>query len=289
MTLPLYANTSGSILQTAPELGLVSAQLLEEIDAAPALQSVDDRFGGRVFDEREPKYDGNQDAIIPLYDKPEVRTLLEQGGLRFERRVSEPTHTPYFASFVPDPERALACSQANDIPIRFVGEVSENGDTPAEVLEQILQAGFHPVSVASREYYAHDLRGYDHFLGVIAGGKPLIEWIVRYAPEADASMNLAEVYDRATSGITEILDTLFSRHGNPSIAIRSVLNLFKDRDHSTKSQLSGPMDTTDQARDLELRTILYEGLKRNGIHQPDLMPSRWQQLGRQALWALRRR
>ncbi len=263
----------GNILPTDAEMALVSKNLLAEIQKQPGLRQMGDEFGGRVF----------QFSDAQLYKLPEARQILEHGGYVFEQRMYKSGQI-YYQAFLPDPVRLLACCRANDVPIKFINDTDPvNEDIPDFVIRRVLESDkSHPVGVAGFYYYTHDLNGTDHFMTLVVGGRRLINWIVQNNP---AGSNLADVYDHATYYIQTALFALFA-NDDPSSQIREVTNIFRPDTHPAKYNIRRPMDEDDQRRANELRSILYEGLQRLGIHRPELISpptTRWQRLGRRLL------
>ena len=239
---------------TSPELVLVSDGLMHEIEARPGLSYVDDEFGGRTFpDDGKFGYDNN----------PEMRKILGFGGVTFEERTD--AGGTYLGARLPDPERLLACCEANDIPIKFLASTDPDGDIPWDDFADAVRAGDGPVGVDNLPFYMHDLAGEIHFPAVIVGGRPLLEWIVKNAPKDE---HLAAVYDLITPDITSMLEKLFSSSSTASsidAAARKVLNRFKAKSDPTKNDFERPMSDTERAMSNELRTILYNGLERRGF------------------------
>lgn len=180
------------------------------------------------------------------------------------------------------PPRLSACSQENDIPIIFVRERSDSGDIPGLVFAETAHNG-HPIGVSTKLYYMHDISGCDHFPAVIAGGRPLINWLSENAPEG---RDFASIYDTATSIITTTIQTLcYDETEVPRIYIgaelRQVVDLLK-----SNNEWSSVQTIKDQLRERELRKILYSGLKNCGVHRPELVTqNRWNSIARSVIWA----
>lgn len=247
---------NANALSAAAEYAVVSDRIEGEIGRELGLEPMTDRFGGRVFEYTNAK----------CYSIPEMQTILTRGGFTFA-----PLSGTAARASMPDPQRLLACKQAYDLPIKFVAETireGSNGPIPGKVYESVVRSGHHPVSVANIDYYCHDISGNDHFPAVIVGGRPLINWIIANTPPTD---DLADIYDMATSDVTNLLFQLFTNRGTLASDIRETINLFKSQNDPTKLVTDGPMSEADQAKDRELRRILYDGLKKVGIDHPPIL------------------
>ncbi|HZM64239.1 MAG TPA: hypothetical protein VFB59_03850 [Candidatus Saccharimonadales bacterium] len=253
------------------DLTLVSQRLLGEINLRKDLQAVPDEFGGQVF-----YYDDPSD----FRDSPGMQTILSRGGILFlERPSSEGTK---LQALSPDPERLLVCSQAYDIPIKFVPDVNSPGplakpqDIPGKIFTKVVKVDrCHPVGVNNIIYYDHDICSFDHFPAVIVGRKPLIDWLVVNTP---ADKDLGDVYDSATMYITNVIRRLTGQLPNQEDAvskdIKAVVNLLKDMNDSLVKTTN-----RDIARNYELRNIIYDGLQNCGITCPEIMPGRLHRIG----------